>query len=95
MPLYVRAFLIGMIVGLGSLTAPAVVSRAAHLGGLLLENTGLRFLGTPHVLSVLTIVEPVADRLAKTPAASARQVCRPAPGGRVVWRGLPPRRSNC
>lgn len=44
-PSIVRAFLIGMIVGLRSLTAPAVVSREAHLGWLLLENTGLRFLG--------------------------------------------------
>ena len=41
----VRAFLIGMIVGVRSLTAPAVLSRAAHLGWLLLENTSLRFLG--------------------------------------------------
>jgi hypothetical protein len=45
MPLYVRAFLIGMIVGVRSLTAPAVLSRAVHLGWLLLENTGLRFPG--------------------------------------------------
>jgi uncharacterized membrane protein len=44
MPLYVRAFLIGMVVGLGSLTTPAVVSRAAHLGWLLLEDTGCVFL---------------------------------------------------
>jgi len=32
MPLSVRAFLIGMIVGVRSLTASAVLSRAAHLG---------------------------------------------------------------
>lgn len=43
--LHVRAFRIGMIVGVRSLTAPAVLSRAAQLGWLLLENTGLRFLG--------------------------------------------------
>jgi hypothetical protein len=37
----------------------------------------LRFLGDGVRLSVLTIVEPVADKLAKTPAASARQVLSP------------------
>ena len=44
MPPYVLAFLIGVIAGLRSLTAPAVVSWAARLGWLKLENTWLAFL---------------------------------------------------
>ncbi len=42
---YVLAFVIGVIAGLRSLTAPAVVSWAARLGLLHLENTWLSFLG--------------------------------------------------
>jgi len=40
MSLYVLAFLIGVIAGLRSLTAPAVLSWTASLGWLHLENTG-------------------------------------------------------
>jgi uncharacterized membrane protein len=74
MSLYVLAFLIGVIAGLRSLTAPAVVSWAASLGWLHLENTGLAFLGyvrTRYLLSVLAIVELVADKLPKTPSRKA------------------------
>jgi uncharacterized membrane protein len=71
---YVLAFLIGVIAGLRSLTAPAVVSWAARLGWLHLENTWLAFLGyaaTPYILSVLAIVELIADKLPKTPSRKA------------------------
>jgi uncharacterized membrane protein len=71
---YVLAFLIGVIAGLRSLTAPAVVSCAARLGWLHLENTWLAFLGyaaTPYILSVLAIVELIADKLPKTPSRKA------------------------
>ena len=44
MSLYVLAFLIGVIAGLGPLTAPAVLSWAARLGWLHFENSGLAFL---------------------------------------------------
>jgi len=74
MPPYVLAFLIGVIAGLRSLTAPAVVSWAAHLGWLKLENTWLAFLGytaTPYILSVLAIAELIADKLPKTPSRKA------------------------
>jgi uncharacterized membrane protein len=57
MAIYVLAFLIGVVAGLRSMTAPAVVSWAARLGWLHVENTGLAFLGftiTPYILSVLT-----------------------------------------
>ena len=53
MSIYVLAFLIGVIAGLRSMTAPAVVSWAARLGWLHLENTWLAFLGsavTPYIL---------------------------------------------
>jgi uncharacterized membrane protein len=77
MPPYVLAFLIGVIAGLRSLTAPAVVSWAARLGWLKLENTWLAFLGyaaTPYILSVLAIVELVTDKLPKTPTVRPRPV---------------------
>jgi len=45
MSTYVLALLIGMVAGLRSMTAPAVVSWAARLGWLHLENTRLAFLG--------------------------------------------------
>ena len=76
-----------MVAGLRSLTAPAVVSWAARLGWLHLENTGLAFLGfayTPYILSVLAIGELIADKLPKTPS-------RKAPAGfaaRIVTGGL-------
>jgi uncharacterized membrane protein len=84
---YVWAFLIGVIAGLRSMTAPAAVSWAARLGWLHLENTGLAFLGfafTPYIFTVLAIGELIADKLPKTPS-------RKAPGpflGRIVTGAL-------
>ncbi|MCU1336409.1 MAG: hypothetical protein JWO19_1990 [Bryobacterales bacterium] len=74
MTTHILAFLIGVIAGLRSLTAPAAVSWAARLGWLRLENTSLAFLGfaaTPYVLSVLAIGELIADKLPKTPSRKA------------------------
>jgi uncharacterized membrane protein len=74
MSIYVLAFLIGVVAGLRSMTAPAVVSWAARLGWLHVENTGLAFLGfnyTPYILSVLAIGELIADKLPKTPSRKA------------------------
>jgi uncharacterized membrane protein len=68
------AFLIGVIAGLRSLTAPAVVSWAARLGWLHLANTPLAFLGAPvtsYILSVLAICELISDKLPKTPSRKA------------------------
>ncbi|MBV9771940.1 MAG: DUF4126 family protein [Bryobacterales bacterium] len=84
---YILAFLIGVIAGLRSMTAPAAVSWAARLGWLHLENTWLAFLGfaaTPYIFSVLAICELVADKLPKTPS-------RKSPPGfvaRIVTGGL-------
>src|SRR5229473_5568453 len=87
MSTYVLALLIGVIAGLRSMTAPAVVSWAARLGWLHLESTWLAFLGfaaTPYILSVLAIGELIADKLPKTPSRKA------PPGfiGRVVTGAL-------
>ena len=71
---YVLAFLIGVVAGLRSMTAPAAISWAARLGWLHLENTWLAFLGfaaTPYILSVAAIGELIADKLPKTPSRKA------------------------
>lgn len=87
MSTYVLAFLIGVVAGLRSMMAPAVVSWAARLGWLHVENTWLAFLGyaaTPYILSALAIGEFIADKLPKTPS-------RKAPPGfiaRIVTGGL-------
>ena len=74
MSAFVSGFLIGVIVGLRSMTGPAVVSWGARLGWLHLENTWLAFLGyaaTPYILTVAAIGELVADKLPKTPSRKA------------------------
>ena len=74
MSVYLLAFLIGVIAGLRAMTAPAVVSWAARLGWLHVENTWLAFLGfaaTPYILSVLAIGELIADKLPKAPSRKA------------------------
>ncbi|MBI2679474.1 MAG: DUF4126 domain-containing protein [Candidatus Solibacter usitatus] len=74
MSLYLLAFLIGVIGGLRSLTAPAAVSWAARLGWLHLENTGLAFLGaaiTPYILSALALGELIYDKLPQAPSRKA------------------------
>src|SRR5262249_33783669 len=71
MPTYLAALLIGVLAGLRSLTPPAVVSWAARLGWLHLENTRLAFLGatvTPYILTVLALGGLIADQLPKTPS---------------------------
>ena len=83
----ILAFLIGVITGLRTMTAPAAVSWAAHLGWFHLENTWLAFMGfaaTPYIFSALAIGELIADQLPKTPS-------RKAPigfGGRIVSGAL-------
>lgn len=74
MSIFVVAFLIGVVAGLRSMTAPAAISWAASLGWLPLENTWLAFLGftaTPYILSVLAIGELIADKLPNTPSRKA------------------------
>jgi uncharacterized membrane protein len=64
------AFGIGIVAGLRSLTAPAVVSWAAYLGWLNLQGSPLAFMGSiaaVAIFSLLALVEYVADLLPKTP----------------------------
>jgi uncharacterized membrane protein len=69
MSVYVLALLIGVVAGLRTMTAPAVVSWAAYFGRVHLEGTWLAFLGcawTPYILSAFAIAELVSDQLPKT-----------------------------
>jgi len=64
------AFLIGVIAGLRSLTAPAVVAGAAHLGRLNLQGSLFSFMATKYAavfFILLALVEIVNDKLPKTP----------------------------
>src|SRR5258706_10483298 len=65
------AFGIGIIAGLRSLTAPAVVAWGAQRGWLNLHGTALSFMGSTAavaIFSVLAVVELVADQLPSTPS---------------------------
>src|ERR1700756_2870722 len=68
--LYLGCFSIGVIAGLRSLTAPALVSWGARLGWLDLSGSWLFFLGSRGavaILSLLAVGELIVDQLPKTP----------------------------
>ena len=72
-PVYVLllAFLIGVIGGLRSMTAPAVVAWSAHRGWIDLQSSPLAFMGataTVVVFTLLALAELVADQLPSTPS---------------------------
>ena len=72
--LYLFAFLIGVVAGSRTFTAPAAVSWAARLQWLHLSGTPLGFLGspaTPFILTLLAIGELVVDKLPNTPSRMA------------------------
>jgi len=72
--LYLLAFLIGVVAGLRTMTAPAMVSWAARLGWINLQGTPLAFLGaavTPWIFTAAAIGELVADKLPKTGSRKA------------------------
>src|ERR1700758_2940910 len=97
------AFGIGIVAGLRSLTAPAVVAWAAHIGWINLHGSGLAFMGSKWavgIFALLALVEFVADQLPNTPARtaavglSARIVtgalcgaCLAVAGGATLWLG--------
>lgn len=97
------AFGIGIVAGLRSLTAPAVVSWAAHLGWINLHGTPLAFMSSVWAVAIFTllgIIELVADQLPSTPSRtapvglSARIVtgalsgaCLGVAGGATLWLG--------
>jgi uncharacterized membrane protein len=69
--IYLLALLIGIIAGLRAMTAPALVSWAAHLGWLKLTGTWLAFLGniwTCLILTIFALGELVTDQLPSTPS---------------------------
>lgn len=71
MTVLLLAILIGVIAGLRSMTAPAVVSWAARLGWIHLDSSWLAFLGyswTPWILSIAAVGELIADKLPSTPS---------------------------
>jgi uncharacterized membrane protein len=74
MTLLLFCLLLGCLTGLRSMTAPAVLCWAAHLGWLNFAGTRLAFIDRPVTLVVLTllaVVELIADKLPKTPARTA------------------------
>jgi uncharacterized membrane protein len=81
------AFLIGVISGLRSMTAPAVTAWGAHLNWLKLHGTPLSFMASIVAVVILTLfaaAELVVDKLPSTPS-------RLAPRGliaRIVLGGL-------
>jgi uncharacterized membrane protein len=71
---YALAGGIGIVAGLRSLTAPAAVSWAAHLGWLNLGGSSLSFMGSKLavvIFSILAIGELIADQLPQTPKRTA------------------------
>ena len=94
---------IGVVAGLRSLTAPATVAWAAHLGWINVHGSPLAFMGTAWAVAIFTllaVIELVADQLPNTPARtapvglSARIVmgalsgaCVAIAGGGMLWAG--------
>ena len=67
----VLSFVLGIVAGLRSMTAPAAIAWASWFGWLHLDGTFLAFLGSPtarYVLSALMIGELIADKLPFTPS---------------------------
>src|SRR5579885_2496576 len=67
---FLAAFLIGIISGLRSLTAPAVVAWSVQFHWISLRGTLLAFLGSWPAVGVFTffaITEYLADKLPRTP----------------------------
>ena len=83
---FVLAFGIGIVAGLRSLTAPAVVAWGAHLGWLNLHGSPLAFMGSTTAVAVFSfpaIGELIADKLPMIPkrTAPAPLMARLATGG--------------
>jgi uncharacterized membrane protein len=86
---YIFAFAIGLgfTAGLRSLTPPAVIAWAAHLGWLHLNNSPLAFMGsiiTVIIFSILALLELFVDLQPSTPKRTA-----PVPlAARILMGGL-------
>jgi uncharacterized membrane protein len=69
-PVVLLAFLIGVIAGLRTMTAPAVVAWGTNRHWLNLHNSALAFMGSTAAVAVFTVLalgELVADKLPSTP----------------------------
>lgn len=78
---------IGIVAGLRALTAPALVTWAAHLGWLNLHGTPLAFMGSTVAVAIFSLGalgEYVNDKLPKTPSRTAP----PSLIARIVMGGL-------
>jgi uncharacterized membrane protein len=84
---FLLALGIGIVAGLRSLTAPAVVAWGAHLNWLNFHDSALAFMGSTTavaIFSLLAIGELIADKLPATPKRTA-----PAPLiARIITGGL-------
>jgi uncharacterized membrane protein len=81
------ALLIGVVAGLRSLTAPAVVAWGAYLGWIDLHGTWASWIGNiiwVIVFTVLAVGELVNDKLPKTPARTAPPIF----AARILTGGL-------
>src|SRR5271154_2125209 len=86
-PVLLFAFLIGVVAGLRSLPAPAVVAWAAHQNWLNLHNTSLSFMGSTAavvIFTLLAVAELVTDKLPSTPS----RLKPPGLVARIVLGGL-------
>ena len=71
MTVVLLALAIGVVAGLRAMTAPAMITWAAHFGVLDLGNTWLSFLATTParlILTALALIEFVTDQLPSTPS---------------------------
>jgi uncharacterized membrane protein len=71
---FLLLFLFGFVDGLRSLTAPAILCWAAHLGWLHFAGTRFAFIDHRSTLigfTMLAIIELVADKLPNTPARTS------------------------
>ena len=71
---FLLAIGIGIVAGLRSLLAPAIVAWAAHFGSLNLHGSPFAFMGSTAavaIFSIFAIGELVADKLPKTPKRTA------------------------
>jgi uncharacterized membrane protein len=67
----VLAFLIGVVAGLRTMTAPAALAWGAKLTSLPVHGTWAAFMGfwfVPWIFSLLAVIEFVADQLPATPS---------------------------
>ena len=85
--IFLLAFLVGVVAGLRSLTAPAVLAWAAHHNWLNVHNTPLSFMASTAatvIFILLAVGELIADQLPSTP----RRTAPPGLIARIVTGGL-------